>query len=116
MTDVIEIPLSKKKAVLLLIGAVTFVLLGLLFTLNPESFISSRYRNSEIIKIAGIASVLFFGLCSVFITKKLFDTKIGLRIDQKGIFDNSNARVLGLSIGKTLRKSRLYRLPQQNFL
>ena len=48
------------------------------------------------VRIAGIAAVLFFGLCAVFISKKLFDKKVGLRIDEKGITDNSSATSVGL--------------------
>lgn len=96
MEDIIEIQLSKTKILLLLIGSAVFVVLGLLFIMNPEQFKSSLFRNPETIRIAGIAAVAFFGLCLVFIAKKLFDNKVGLTIDQNGIRDNSNATSVGL--------------------
>ena len=96
MTDKIEIQLSKTKILLLLLGATVFVVLGILFILNPEQFESTRFRNPEMIRIAGIASVTFFGLCLVFIARKLLDKKAGLTIDQNGITDNSNATSVGL--------------------
>ncbi|WP_224489573.1 STM3941 family protein [Robertkochia flava] len=96
MKDKIEIQLNKTKILLLLIGAVAFVVFGVLFILNPEKFQSTLFRNPEFIRIAGIASVAFFGLCSIFIAKKLFDNKVGLTIDQNGITDNSNATSIGL--------------------
>jgi len=96
MTDKIEIQLSKTKILLLLIGATVFVVLGTLFIMNPEQFKSPIFRNPETIRIAGIAAVAFFGLCLVFIAKKLFDSKVGLTIDQNGITDNSNATSVGL--------------------
>ncbi|MDC7996364.1 STM3941 family protein [Altibacter sp. HG106] len=96
MTDKIEIQLSKTKILLLLIGATVFVVLGTLFIMNPEQFKSPIFRNPETIRIAGIAAVAFFGLCLVFIAKKLFDNKVGLTIDQNGITDNSNATSVGL--------------------
>ncbi len=96
MTDKIEIPLSKTKILLLLIGATVFVVLGTLFIMNPEQFKSPIFQNPEAIRIAGIAAVAFFGLCLVFIAKKLFDNKVGLTIDQNGITDNSNATSVGL--------------------
>ena len=96
MTDKIVIQLSKTKLLWLLIGAAVFVILGILFTLNPEQFKSLIFRNAEIIRIAGIAAVAFFGICFVFIAKKLFDQNEGLIIDQKGITDNSNGTSVGL--------------------
>ncbi|WP_421754628.1 STM3941 family protein [Croceimicrobium sp.] len=96
MTDRIEIQLSKTKILLLLIGASVFVVLGVLFIMNPEQFKSLLFRNAETIRIAGIAAIAFFGLCLVFIARKLFDKKVGLTIDQNGITDNSNATSVGL--------------------
>ncbi|WP_082331975.1 STM3941 family protein [Mangrovimonas xylaniphaga] len=96
MENKIEIQLSKTKILLLLIGATVFVTLGILFIINPEQYANIRFRNAETIRVAGIASAAFFGLCLVFITKKLFDKKVGLTIDQNGITDNSNATSIGL--------------------
>ena len=75
MTDKIDIQLSKTKILLLLIGSTLFVVLGILFILNPEQLENSRFRNLEMIRIVGIVSVVFFGLCLVFIARKLFDTR-----------------------------------------
>lgn len=96
MTDKIEIQLSKTKILLLLIGAAVFVVLGTLFIMNPEQFKSPIFRNKGTIRIAGIVAVAFFGICLVFIARKLFDKKVGLTIDQNGITDNSNATSVGL--------------------
>jgi hypothetical protein len=96
MIEKIEIPLSKTKITLLLFGAAVFVILGILFMLKPETFISPIFRDPVKIQIVGIASLLFFGLCSVFIVKKLFDKNVGLTIDKEGITDNSNATSVGL--------------------
>ncbi|MDN5202281.1 STM3941 family protein [Fulvivirgaceae bacterium BMA10] len=96
MNSKIEIPLSKMKITLLLIGAIIFIVLGILFILNPQQFTTNLFRSPEIIRIVGIASVSFFGLCLIFIVKKLFDNKIGLTIDHNGITDNTNATSVGL--------------------
>ncbi|MFV0156771.1 hypothetical protein OBK20_13055 [Empedobacter falsenii] len=92
----IEIPLSKTKMLLLLFGAIGFVVLGTLFTFNPDKFVSPITRNPEIIRIAGIASVLFFGAVGIYGTRKMFDKNVGLIIDENGIFDNTNASSVGL--------------------
>lgn len=92
----IEIQLSKKKIGLLLIGAIVFVLLGILFILTPDKFISIIVRNLLTIRVVGMVSVLFFGTVGIYGLRKLFDKSIGLAIDEKGITDNSNASSVGL--------------------
>jgi hypothetical protein len=92
----IEIPLSKKKISLLLIGAIVFVILGTLFLITPDTFISPIFRNPQAIRIAGIAGILFFGAVGVYVFRKLFDKTIGLTIDENGITDNTNATSVGL--------------------
>lgn len=86
----IEIPLSKKKLTLMVIGSLIFVVLGILFVTNPEKYTSSIMRSPTIIFIAGLASILFFGLCFFFICKKLGDKSPGLVISDEGILDNSS--------------------------
>ena len=60
MTDKIEIQLSKTKILLLLIGGTVFVVLGILFIMNPEQFKNPIFPNAESIIISGIAGVVFF--------------------------------------------------------
>jgi hypothetical protein len=92
----IEIPLSKKKMFLALIGSIIFIALGIAFMLNPEKYISFVFRNAELIRISGIAAFIFSTLCAIYISIKLFDNKPGLIIDQNGITDNSNMSSVGL--------------------
>lgn len=92
----IKIPLSKVKISLLFLGALGFVTLGTLFILNPESYSEARGNSDAYLIIVGIVAVLFFGVCAFFIGKKIFDTKAGLIIDDRGIIDNSNATSIGL--------------------
>ena len=92
----VEIQLSKTKIILLSIGSFVFVLLGILFIIYPEKFISYIMRSEEFIRIAGIASVLFFGSTGIYGIFKMFDNKIGLTIDENGIIDNTNATSIGL--------------------
>lgn len=94
--DKIEIPISKKKISLLLIGAIVFVISGFFFIIIPETFITFWIRNPQTIRIVGIAAVLFFGAASIYGFRKLFDSDNGLIIDDKGIFDNTNASSVGL--------------------
>uniref|UniRef100_UPI00404B9DB6 STM3941 family protein n=1 Tax=Gelidibacter sp. TaxID=2018083 RepID=UPI00404B9DB6 len=104
LNDRIEIPLSKKKIILLLLAAIGFVCGGIWMVINPENAgrffnpITKRflYLNSESIQIIGIVGILFFGAAAIYGTKKLFDKKIGLILDSNGITDNSNATSIGL--------------------
>lgn len=92
----IVIPISKRKIILLTIGGLVFVGLGLLFVTNPEKYTSPIMRNPTVIFISGVASILFFGLCTPFIFKKLWDKSPGLIITDDGILDNSS----GVSVGQ----------------
>src|SRR5690349_14771426 len=96
MKNNLILSLSKKKAFLSIIGALIFVVVGFFSAIRPENFVSPIMRNPEIIRISGIASILFFGLCFAFIARKLFDSKPGLIVDEFGITDNTNASSVGL--------------------
>ncbi|SFU66735.1 hypothetical protein SAMN05216480_11259 [Pustulibacterium marinum] len=96
MEDRIEIPLSKTKLLLLLLGGIGFVVLGTWFTIHPEQFKTPLFQSSEVIRMSGIASIVFFGVCVVFIFKKLFDKKVGLIMDENGITDHSSGTSVGL--------------------
>lgn len=91
----IQIPLSKSKIIVMLLGALMFVAIGLWLIISPPSIENSFWGYPIKTAIAGYASVIFFGLCSFFFIRKLFDTKTGLIIDSNGITDNSS----GLSVG-----------------
>ncbi len=96
MKNKIEIQTSKVKTSLLLIGSIVFVVFGLLFLLAPESYISPVFENLTIIRVVGIASLLFFGAAALLSFKKLFDNTPGLIIDKNGITDHTNAASVGL--------------------
>ena len=94
--DKIIILQSKGKTLLAFIGSLLFVIIGYKMAVSPEKFISIISENLQIIRISGIASIAFFGLCLIFIFRKLFDKKPGLIIDENGIFNNSNVTNMGL--------------------
>ena len=96
MENRIEIELSKTKIVLLLIAAIIFVILGILLASNPEEWTSLRHKSPDFVRAMGFISIVFFGVCGAFISRKLFDKKAGLIIDDNGITDNSNATSVGL--------------------
>jgi len=88
-----EIQLSKIKLLMALIGSTIFVGLGVLFVMKPAVI---NPNNETYAFITGIASLLFFGGCLIYIAKKMFDSKAGLVIDENGISDNSSGVSVGL--------------------
>lgn len=96
MNNKIVIKVSKKKVLLSLMGAILFVVLGLYFTFSPEQFMKDTQESTLVIRGIGLASTLFFGICAIFIIKKLLTTQQGLIIDENGIIDYSNATSIGL--------------------
>jgi hypothetical protein len=112
----IEIPISKTKISILLVGAIMFVLLGILFIITPDTFISSIFRNPQTIKLAGIAGVLFFGAALVYGLRKLFDKKSGLIVDETGIIDNTNASSVGLIKWSDITDIRTEKVMSTKFL
>jgi hypothetical protein len=94
----IAIPISKKKLIIMLFGSIGFVALGLWYIFNPPTIRNPFFGNPTVILVIGIASVLFFGLCAVYIVRKLPDNKPGLIIDNIGLTDNSS----GVSAGQIL--------------
>lgn len=91
----VEIPLSKLKLILMLLGSALFVIGGILFIINPTRFESFIVRSPTIIFVSGCLSILFFGLLSYFILKKIKDKKPGLIISDLGLTDNSTALSVG---------------------
>ncbi len=84
----IEIPLSKTKINLIILGSVMFVAAGLwmLFYMADQQ---TRF-DPVFVKIVGIFAVLFFGATGILSFVKLFDGKPGLTIDENGIINNSS--------------------------
>ncbi|UBM60047.1 hypothetical protein LAG90_05230 [Marinilongibacter aquaticus] len=95
MNNRVEIELSKRKLIVLLIGAIIFVTFGSFGSKFPESFVSTLFRNPELIRVSSIAAVCFFGTVSIFLVKKIFDKKPGLVVDEQGITDNTSATSVG---------------------
>jgi len=87
----IEIALSKRKLILLLIGSLIFVFIGIDFLLDPNRYANTGFRHSPVtlIIVIGLSSIAFFGLCAVISFYKFFDKKPGLIIDSESIKINA---------------------------
>lgn len=108
------IPLSKSKLIKHFIGSLLFVFAGFLFITNPFWFIKSD--NPLMIKMIGYASIVFFGVCALFISQKLFDKKPGLVIDEEGITDNSSGVSAGKILWKDIKDISVQEVANQKFI
>lgn len=91
------IKLSNKKFLLSITGSSIFIVLGILFIIVPELFITFLVKNTLFIIFFGVLSVLFFGFILItLIQKRLFDKKIGIEVNAEGITDNSSFVSIGL--------------------
>ena len=112
----IEISLSKTKMFLMLFGCIVFVIAGICFMTNPAKYVSVIFRNSTFIFIAGLVSILFFGFIAYHITKKIFQTNIGLIINDEGIIDNSGGSSLGMIYWKDIEAIDAFKVVHQKFI
>jgi len=119
MKENIEIPLSKNKLFLGIAGSFIFVIIGVwLFTHSYEfqDYSIKLLRNPIIIKGIGVLAILFFGATGIYGFKKIFDKKVGLIIDSKGITDNSNGSSIGLIQWKDISNIRVKQVMSTKFL
>lgn len=119
MNDIIEIPISKNKLILGIGGSILFVILGIWAYINAYEFHDSVimiFRNPLIIKGFGILGILFFGATGIYGINKVFDKKVGLRIDSIGITDNSNASSIGLIEWNDITEIRTKQVMSTKFL
>ena len=87
----IEIPLSKKKIFLFFILSILFVVAGFWFVIKSPKIDSPIWGNIVMLHIAGVCSIVFFGFCTIYLFKKLFNYAPGLILNDEGIIDNSGA-------------------------
>lgn len=85
----------------MLVGSLVFIVLGICLVVAPEYFQTQsrtlRDGPNSIpgIMLLGIIGAVFFGACAIFTSRKVFDTRPGLIIDDLGITDNSSAVAVG---------------------
>lgn len=91
----IEIPVSKTKTIWLLIISTAFVLIGVLFVIDPTRFLTIWVQNPIIISVVGYSSILFFGFGIFVFISRLFQTRPGLIITDKGILYDTKDKVNG---------------------
>ncbi|RYY32439.1 MAG: hypothetical protein EOP46_18975 [Sphingobacteriaceae bacterium] len=84
--NTVEIPISKTKTFLLVIGSLVFVITSIwLWTIADEQ----TRRSPLLIKIVSLLGISFFGFGFIIGIKKLFNKTPGLIIDSEGILDST---------------------------
>lgn len=112
------IELSKVKIVLLILGAIVFVVLGAwLLSLDAEAIESQRkFSSPTLIYGIGIVSIVFFGLCGLVGIRKLFDKSPGLIVSAEGILDNSSGVSAGIIPWSEVVSIGEYQIQKQKFI
>lgn len=92
----IEIPRSKTKCLLAVVGSACFVAMGVWFILDP-TFFATRFPATRILIVGvGYVDILFFGLCFFGWGYFFFNRTPGLIVDETGITDHSTGIAVGL--------------------
>jgi hypothetical protein len=112
----IKIPLRKTRIFLMLLGSILFVVVGVFGMINPAKYVTFLFRNPVFIFISGFASVLFFGFTTFSIIKKLFQTSMGLIINDEGIIDNSSGVSAGMIFWKDIEYIDYFAVLNQKFI
>lgn len=90
----IEIPFNKVNIMFSIAGSALFVFSGAYLILNVPTHIGDL--GNTLLKILGIASVLFFGATGYVGIRKLLEKRAGLVVDENGITDYSSGVSIGL--------------------
>ncbi len=91
--ETITVPLSKVKMLISLLLAMGFVTLGVWLAFFNQEVLANT--NPFLLQVLGWITILFFGIASVIILRKLMLPTNGLEINSDGITDNSS----GISAG-----------------
>ena len=121
-TDETIIELSRGKLGLLVLGSGAFVALGAwLLSLDAAEIEDGRsfaffYNDPLIVYGAGLAAILFFGLCGLYGLFKMFDRKPGLIFNSSGIVDNASGLAAGFIPWSEVLGAGVYEIQRQKML
>jgi hypothetical protein len=116
--DEMTIELSKKKWLLITGGSALFVILGFwLLTLDLEAVKPlGPSWNPISVRGAGLAGVIFFGLCGIVGLIKLLDKKPALQFTKMGVIDNAGGVSAGLIPWSDILGTDIYEFSGQRTL
>lgn len=112
----IQIPLSKRKMLLTLLGAGLFIIAGIYFVVKPNQLLTGFITSTIPIVLAGVASILFFGAIFIISIRKLYDKMPGLIISADGITDNASGTSAGFIPWADINEIKTAQVMSQKFL
>jgi hypothetical protein len=121
-TDETIIETSKSKLVLLILASCGFVAAGAwMLSLDAAEIRAGRsftffYNDPTFVRVLGVASILFFGVCGVYGFKKLFDKQPGLVLNSSGIVDNASGVAAGFIPWSEVVGFGVYEIQKQKML
>ena len=103
MKEPIIIPKKGAVNLLYLAGALVFTGLCLVFSFSSFSYLPSGHQTlMAVLKPILFFGIFFFGLCSYYYAKRIFQDRPLLLVDETGVTDHSTAFAVGTSPGKIL--------------
>lgn len=115
MTE-IQIKINKINITLLMLGAIGFTIISVLFVYTPERFISFLFFNTKIIRLIGLVGILFFAIALIFLIPKFFDKNSGLILNNLGIIDNTTANPVGLILWNDITRIEVKKINSINLV
>ncbi|WP_179315341.1 STM3941 family protein [Winogradskyella undariae] len=110
------IEISKIKIIGLIGLSLIFVFLGIWIAYYAPVVKIEILNNTILRKSIGFLSILFFGIMGILISKKLFENKYGIKINDNGIYDNSTAINSGLIKWENIERIEKSKVVNQNFI
>ena len=86
----IEIFNNKKKAFILLLVSLFFVVMGFFFVMYPDQFKRVQTSTPIFTRTVGVLTIAFFGFAVIISIQLFLKSKSALRITSQGIFLGSN--------------------------
>lgn len=113
----VAFPLNKPKLVLILLGALVFVAGGYsMFHASAETASQSFIKSPALVHLAGLACMVFFGLCMIAGLTKLLDASPALILDNEGLTNNSGILRGGLIPWSEITGFQVHQMKGQRIL
>lgn len=109
-----SIPLSKTKLFFSFIGAVLFTVLGYVMFFYLAD-IQDRFA-PWYVKGGGLLTMIIFGPFSLFHLKQLFNSEMGLVINEQGVIDRSGPNGVGLIQWKDMTDIKIFQIKSTKIL
>src|SRR6185369_234010 len=106
---------SKKKIVLLLLGAGGLVAIGIFMFVRDDASIQAArgMNNPMMVHGLGLAAIVFFVIFAVVGLKKLFNQKPALILNESGFVDNASSVAAGFIAWSEVVGARIVELQKQ---